>query len=69
MEKIINDSKKVVKNKKQKEHHRHNHKRLSVDKMNTRFMDFIRKTKKSNNDQSMEDIKLINLLKMEKKQK
>ena len=63
MEKIKNDSKKVVKNKnkKQKEHHRHNHKRLSVDKMNTRFMDFIRKTKKSNNDQSMEDIKLSHI--------
>ena len=61
MEKINNNSKKVEKNKKKNEHHKHNNKRLSVDKINSRFMNFIRKAKKPNNEQSMEDIKPIHI--------
>ena len=61
MEKINNNSKKVEKNKKKNEHNKHNNKRLSVDKINSRFMNFIRKAKKPNNEQSMEDIKPIHI--------
>ena len=60
MEKVNNNKKKVEKNQKNKDSnkHHHHHKRLSIDKMNSRFLDFIRKSKYTNNNQSMKDMKL-----------
>ena len=59
MEKINNNIKKSEKNKKNKDSHKHHHhRRLSIDKINTRFLDFIRKAKCTSNDQSMKDMKL-----------
>ena len=59
MEKIKNKKEKDSKNQKNKESNKkHHHKRLSIDKMNSRFLNFIAKEKNEKNSKKNSDIKI-----------
>ena len=61
MEKRKNNKKNVDRNQKNKDSHKHHHTRLSIDKMNTKFLNFMQKVQTSKNETIMKNTKLNNV--------